>query len=147
MLYQLIYRSRYVSAVGGASSALRDIVAASERNNARDRLTGFLVFDKLHFLQILEGDEADVERAFSRIEADPRHDDIAVIARRSIDHRAFPEWAMGGCVRSAEVDHIYQSHRSGGDPSQADADDLVELAREIADWEARRAQSRGLSRY
>jgi len=38
-------------------------------------------------------------------------------------------------------------HRSGGDTSQADPDDLVELAREIADWKARRAQSRGLSRY
>ena len=60
MLHQLIYYSR--NTVPGGDRAmlmnLRNIVSASQRNNTRDGITGFLIFDKTWFIQILEGNRA-----------------------------------------------------------------------------------------
>ena len=52
MIHQLVYYSRNV--VLGNDRAmltnLREIVTASQRNNSRDGITGFLIFDKTWFI-------------------------------------------------------------------------------------------------
>lgn len=55
MFLQLVYYSRFVAGSQGAMSAVRDILKVSEAKNGRNRVTGFLIFDKANFLQILEG--------------------------------------------------------------------------------------------
>lgn len=145
MFHQLIYSSRF-SREGGASSTLRDIVARSEAQNGRDRITGYLVFDKLHFIQVLEGAREDVERTFNRICQDDRHEAIAVIAKRDIDQRQFPEWSMGGCVRSDELKAIFNAHPVNWEaPSQSDPDDIIHLCQDVSALELERRKSRGLS--
>ena len=147
MCLQLIYYSRFVPGVQGAMSAVRTILHASEANNARDRLTGFLIFDKVNFLQILEGDAADVERTFERISRDPRHEGLAVIERRQIARRAFGDWAMGGYVRTEQAQPVYARHGLDGgiDPQALTSDQVVGLALDLIAFEAERRSRSGLS--
>lgn len=67
----------------------------SRANNKRDRLTGILLHSEGQFLQVLEGDEEDVETKFDRISKDPRHRRIAMILREEADTRQFGKWTMG----------------------------------------------------
>ncbi|UZK69691.1 BLUF domain-containing protein [Sphingomonas sp. S1-29] len=86
----------YISSARGTdpAAALRDILLASQRNNARDGITGLLYSDGLRFLQAIEGPADCVEAAFERIKADPRHWAIVVLSRREIEAREFGDWEM-----------------------------------------------------
>ena len=70
------------------------ILAQSRRNNARARITGLLFFDGKRFLQALEGDDAQVDATFARIQQDDRHHALVILSNRSIEAREFGEWAM-----------------------------------------------------
>ncbi|MFN3435326.1 MAG: BLUF domain-containing protein [Sphingomonas sp.] len=70
------------------------ILAQSRRNNARARVTGLLFFDGKRFLQALEGDDAQVDATFARIQQDERHHALVVLSNRAIEAREFGEWAM-----------------------------------------------------
>ena len=61
MLTQLIYHSHFVPGDYGALSTVRNIIQVSEINNGRDGITGFLIFDKSHFLPIREGEPSEKE--------------------------------------------------------------------------------------
>ena len=86
----------YISTAKMASDAcaIEDILAASRRNNTRDRITGLLIYDGRRFLQALEGDADTVERAYARIKLDSRHRAIVKLSERRIDVREFGDWAM-----------------------------------------------------
>jgi hypothetical protein len=144
MLTQLIYHSHFVPGDYGALSTVRDIIHTSEINNGRDGITGFLIFDKAHFLQILEGEPADIQNTLNRIKADPRHRDLTIIADRPITTRVFTDWAMGGFIRSPEVQFLYAQHGLVGD-LQVDAlsgDLIVSLATQLLAFEAERQKER-----
>jgi hypothetical protein len=86
------------------------ILAQSRRNNARARITGLLFFDGKRFLQALEGDEAQVDATFTRIQQDERHHALVVLSNRAIEAREFGEWAMAynapGEDNAAALDRI-----------------------------------------
>lgn len=87
----------YISTVHRAVAATIDpatILAASRRNNARDRITGLLFFNGKRFLQVLEGEEAIVDTTFRRIQQDGRHYGLVVLSNREVAVREFGEWAM-----------------------------------------------------
>ena len=56
-----------------------------------------LLYHGRSFLQVLEGDEAIVQRLFSRIERDPRHHQVSVIDASTLfgERRSFGDWSMG----------------------------------------------------
>ena len=70
------------------------ILETARQNNARDGLTGLLVFDRGSFLQILEGAPDAVTACFDRISRDSRHGGIVVVARKPVETRLFPDWSM-----------------------------------------------------
>jgi hypothetical protein len=70
------------------------ILAASARNNPARGITGLLLFNGRNFLQLLEGEAADVAALMDKIIADPRHAGVSVLYRRTIRARACPDWAM-----------------------------------------------------
>ncbi|MFN4130193.1 MAG: BLUF domain-containing protein, partial [Paracoccaceae bacterium] len=61
-----------------------------------DGITGALICRDDLFLQLLEGPEAAVEAAYTRIRKDDRHLEVRELLRRDIaeDQRMFGEWAM-----------------------------------------------------
>jgi Sensors of blue-light using FAD. len=90
-LYRIIYASR---AEGVSKQDINDILAACERNNPRRHITGMLLFDNGHFLQLLEGRRAAVSERLLKIARDPRHHDLEVLTCGPIDARLFTDWSM-----------------------------------------------------
>ncbi|WP_296763641.1 BLUF domain-containing protein [Sediminimonas sp.] len=84
--------------VGFSFEQTGEILAVSRRNNARDGLSGALIYDNTTFLQWLEGEVADIRAVFDRITADPRHTDIKLLLVRKLDDRWFPDWSMTAAV-------------------------------------------------
>ncbi len=95
-LYRVLYCSR--NCISGPPEAVSDkiraILAASRRNNARDGITGGLLFSQGCFAQVLEGPLDAVETTFERIQCDEHHSDVAVLQSGPIEQRDFPDWSM-----------------------------------------------------
>ncbi|WP_299042758.1 BLUF domain-containing protein [uncultured Tateyamaria sp.] len=78
-------------------SALSDILNTARRNNARDGLTGMLIYHNDRFLQVLEGPDAAVEDCLRRIEVDERHRRMRPLLSEQVTERLFTRWRMGFC--------------------------------------------------
>jgi hypothetical protein len=143
-LVQLVYFSR--NTVAGDDRAhlqqLRDILKVSQANNQRDGLTGFLIFDKTWFVQILEGDRKAVTSAYDRIAKDVRHGRVQTLDVRMIQRRDFGQWTMGGAMRSLDQQEVFLRHGIGGamDPTRMTAQAVVALARDLDALETARRQ-------
>ena len=73
---------------------MRGILAVSRANNARDGVTGGLLFSEGCFAQVLEGPLGAVEAAFERIQCDARHCEVVVLQSGPVAKRDFPNWSM-----------------------------------------------------
>jgi hypothetical protein len=67
----------------------------AQRNNARDDLTGVLLFDRSYFLQYLEGEREQVTGTFTAIAGDGRHRQVNLLHFGDIAERGYPTWSMG----------------------------------------------------
>jgi hypothetical protein len=75
-------------------SDLEDIHRTARDQNALEGITGLLVFNGTHFLQIIEGSEKAIEELIERLRKDPRHTGFEIRDRRKVDARSFPRWSM-----------------------------------------------------
>ncbi|MGB7373542.1 BLUF domain-containing protein [Pontixanthobacter sp.] len=91
MLRQYLYVS---TAPGLQRDELDAIIASCERNNAARRITGFLLYNGRNFIQLLEGEEADLLWVMRRISTDPRHSGLSVLEDMPVGARACPDWLM-----------------------------------------------------
>ncbi|WP_374276032.1 BLUF domain-containing protein [Brevundimonas sp.] len=92
-----LFRIAYCSTarVGMASLlVITDILAMSQRNNARDGLTGALVDSRGHFFQVVEGPAGAIERLLRRLADDRRHADIEIVHREPVTERLFADWSV-----------------------------------------------------
>lgn len=139
-LFRLVYCSRNAIAdqQGDPASEVAGILAASRANNARDGVTGALLYSEGCFAQVLEGGLDAVERTFERIQCDPRHADVVMLQAARADGRLFGVWDMA----LAEIDDPAKASailsralaRSNGDAG-ADVVALLDgLVRRGADW-------------
>jgi hypothetical protein len=94
MLYQLTYVSRAVTPL--SYPELRSLVAHARAYNAAHDITGILFYGEGNFAQVLEGEQAEVERLYERIEHDARHSTVTVVTRVSRPRRTYPQWGMAG---------------------------------------------------
>jgi hypothetical protein len=93
MLFQLAYVS--LSPLPLEETTLSDILEASQRNNARDEITGILMYHDDIFFQVLEGDRSAVEKCYyERICRDPRHRSLSLMLTDVVKSRTFSDWAM-----------------------------------------------------
>jgi hypothetical protein len=74
---------------------LQRLLKKSRANNARNGITGMLLYKDGNFMQVLEGDEAAVRATFDRISKDPRHRNVIVLLRSEEAERDFPDFSMG----------------------------------------------------
>ena len=91
-LSQLLYVSRSVDA---DRLIVGRILSAARRHNQVDDVTGLLLFDGAHFLQLLEGDRTVISRLYNRIAVDPRHTDVVILGAGPTAERICPSWSMG----------------------------------------------------
>jgi len=104
MIRRMAYVSRPVSDL--AVTEIPRIVAVARAHNARDGLTGVLVYTGADFAQLIEGPEAAVANVWARIAADERHLDISIILDETDHHPWFPDWRMGYLVNADLVRQI-----------------------------------------
>lgn len=71
-----------------------DIIAASERNNPKREITGFLLYDRERFLQLLEGPPLEVEALLGEIAGDDRNVGMEILLSETAEKRWFPDWSM-----------------------------------------------------
>jgi hypothetical protein len=76
------------------SSDLEDIHRTARELNALDGITGLLVFNGTHFLQIIEGAKDAINELVERLRLDRRHSGFEIRDQHSIDARSFPDWSM-----------------------------------------------------
>jgi hypothetical protein len=138
-LHQLVYYSR--NNVGGDDRAhiqhLRDILSVSQRNNRREGITGYLIYDKRWFLQILEGQRARIFATYERIQHDVRHGSLTLVKTGPILQRSFPSWDMGGSMRTPEKQEIFLRYgiSSQIDPKRLTAGIILNLAHDLHTFE------------
>lgn len=125
---------------------LQQIVSKSIQNNRAASLTGFLLaFDGL-FLQVLEGATTAIAETYRRINADPRHTNLTVIADQAIETRAFRDWNMCGVQLAADDPMLTESRmtkvasKGGG----FDAEAALKLLQAVAAIEAERERKAAL---
>lgn len=101
-LFRLVYCSRNTISArpGDPAVEVAAILAASRANNARDGVTGALLYSDGCFAQVLEGGIQAVEQTFERIQCDPRHGDVVMLQAVRADGRLFGVWDMA----LAEID-------------------------------------------
>ena len=76
------------------ASDLEAIHETAVRENARRNITGLLIFNGTHFLQILEGPGDALSQLIENLRGDQRHSGLEVRHDDPIDGRSFPDWSM-----------------------------------------------------
>ena len=87
----------YISAASKSfeNTDIQDILNTARALNARDSITGMLMFYQHQFLQVLEGEKDVVHACFNRIRKDLRHSGVIVLYEESGQNRMFDQWNMG----------------------------------------------------
>jgi hypothetical protein len=62
--------------------------------NALEGITGLLIFNGTHFLQIVEGAPEAIDDLIERLRRDTRHHHVEIRDTRDADERSFPDWSM-----------------------------------------------------
>ena len=85
----------YISTADALSEEQLDaIVAGSARNNVKTAVSGFLLYNGRNFLQLIEGEHAEIGGLIGVIEADGRHDGLVRLIDGNIETRSCADWAM-----------------------------------------------------
>ena len=93
MLRRIVYTS--CSTHPFSKRALLDLLHEARGFNDIDDITGFLMHDDGHFLQIAEGPPTEVENLIQRLRRDPRHDQFEIHEDVQTETRLFSAWSMG----------------------------------------------------
>ena len=91
-MHHIIYLSRAVHPF--SDEQLQELLVQARPYNAAHSVTGLLLYGNDQFLQLVEGEEAEVRALYEHIRQDPRHQDITTFADKAIVERAFPDWSM-----------------------------------------------------
>ena len=100
LLKTLTYTSR--ARLDLTSQDLTDIHETARHFNALDGITGLLIFNGVHFLQIIEGADVAINSLMERLWLDDRHSALEVRDERLIEQRSFPYWSMELCQVSTD---------------------------------------------
>jgi hypothetical protein len=91
-LLSLIYASR--SSESFHEHEIPDLLQQVRIANAKQQITGMLLYIGGSFLQVLEGQPEMVDAVFTKIQKDRRHTALTLIARDSVPERSFEGWTM-----------------------------------------------------
>jgi hypothetical protein len=134
-IYHIVYASSAVNRL--SQSELVELLGISRRKNEACGVTGMLLYRDGTYLQLVEGERADVDGLLETLRKDPRHRSIQVLREGYLPQRLFPEWSMAfknlAGLRSSDVPGYSEllQGQSDGDESNGPAQLLMEMFREI----------------
>jgi len=76
------------------ASDLEAIHRTAREVNALEGISGLLIFNGTHFLQIIEGAPDAIDELLDRLRRDPRHNGLEVRDEQQVERRSFPDWSM-----------------------------------------------------
>ena len=130
-LVRLLYYSRASREM--SLSDLKDILGTARDNNDSIDVCGMLCYDKLYFLQALEGERETVNELYLDIADDPRHDEIVIIDYQEVAERTFPQWQMGYAGSSAQfTDLLSELGQTDFTPADLTTDQAVHVLKTMA---------------
>ena len=91
-MIRIVYYSERNPAVG---LDMRKLLDTCQTNNVRDKIGGFLHYNGIYFLQVLEGEQERVADCYARIAVDPAHRNLVLIGAEVVSERKFETWTMG----------------------------------------------------
>lgn len=91
-MYELIYYS--IAPENTDEAIIEKILSVSREFNAKNKITGCLLYHNNQFLQVLEGEEHNVKTLFAKIMKDKRHTDIMLMEEGEKKERHFSGWHM-----------------------------------------------------
>lgn len=77
-----------------ANEEIIEILKASQEKNHAQKISGLLLYQDHHFMQLIEGEESAVLTLFDRIAEDKRHRNVVVVGRFAAESPSMPTWAM-----------------------------------------------------
>ena len=105
MLTQLIYSSAASYSFG--YEELSGLLRSARQNNAKENITGMLLYAEGSFFQVLEGGAEKIDLLFEKIGSDQRHHSITTIIHEPILERSFSDWTMGYAdITPEDIDKI-----------------------------------------
>lgn len=93
MLSHLVYVSTACGPL--CDEDLARLLEQSRERNKRNGITGMLLFKDGRFIQLLEGQEENVQKVYCSIARDERHHSVQLLWSRYVQYREFPDWTMG----------------------------------------------------
>ena len=90
---RIIYCSQATSDVSPAE--LGALLELSRSNNQAAGLSGMLLYSSQSFLQVLEGQEEQLQTTYARILTDDRHTRLRMLLNAEVAAPMFPDWTMG----------------------------------------------------
>lgn len=82
---------------------LHNLLKIARANNKIKNITGLLLYIDGDFIQIIEGDEFEINNLYSNIQFDNRHKNIICVSDQKIVKRQFPDWTMGFNATSYKI--------------------------------------------
>ncbi len=73
---------------------LEDIHRTARAGNGLNGITGLLIFNGTHFLQVIEGGADAIDSLVDALRRDRRHTGFEIRDISHIDLRSFPDWSM-----------------------------------------------------
>lgn len=135
MLHFIMYISDICPLMVGDQSrmidGLIDIERTAKQRNADLDITGVLLVDKGHFIQLLEGYRDELDVLMATICSDARHHDVCILMDEPISSRSFGDWNMDIFtldikpeLKSADLHRFRDCYLANEKPN----------AREVANW-------------
>jgi len=91
-LKSLTYTS--LAAIDLQPDDLEAIHRTARQVNALEGVTGVLIFNGTHFLQVIEGAPNAIDDLVERLRRDTRHSGLEIRDEHEAEERVFPDWSM-----------------------------------------------------
>jgi len=91
-MHMLCYTSNYTGK--DIYLDLEDIVTTAKANNPQHSITGVLFCHNNTFVQVLEGEENELDKVMEKINKDPRHNNIKILVKKEINKHYLSQWNM-----------------------------------------------------
>ena len=128
MLVRLLYVSQSVGPV--TTTVTNSILEKSSANNKKLNITGVLCQGSGLWMQVLEGERAQVNILYARIMTDRHHKNVQLLSIEEIESRRFGQWSMA-LVYLSKDDPMVQMAHPEFDPYSATAKDAMSLLEEL----------------
>ena len=114
-MFRLLYVSRNCLPNTQADDIFDGIAAVSHARNAREGITGALMFTGVSFAGVLEGERDAVLALMAAIAQDRGHRDVWIAQRDAVKMRQYDRWSVAYRGRSTYSQRLVESVRTASD--------------------------------